>query len=165
MEITKIESFLNYHVRIKQRTRKLFDYIPPEKLEWSYREGMFTIGDLVRHIANIERYLYAETVQFKESRYSGCGQEYAEGLENVILHYERMYQESQAIFKGLSDSDLHRKCKTPLGAEISIWKWLRASVEHEIHHRGQLYMYLGMLEVKTPPIFGLSSEEVIEKSL
>ena len=33
-------------------------------------------------------------------------------------------------------------------------------VEHEIHHRGQLYMYLSLLDVKTPPIFGLTSEEV-----
>lgn len=34
-------------------------------------------------------------------------------------------------------------------------------MEHEIHHRGQLYTYLGILNIKTPPIFGLTSEEVI----
>ena len=33
-------------------------------------------------------------------------------------------------------------------------------VEHEIHHRGQLYLYLGMLGVPTQPIFGLTSEQV-----
>jgi uncharacterized damage-inducible protein DinB len=37
-------------------------------------------------------------------------------------------------------------------------------VEHEIHHRGQIYMYLGMLGIPTPPIFGMTSEEVLEKS-
>ncbi len=164
MEIITIGGFLKYHARIKERTKRLFDYIPPDKIEWSYQEGKFTIGDLIRHIANIERYLYAETIQFKESQYSGCGKEFGDGLENTIMHYTSMHQESVEIFGRLSDTDLQKKCRTPLGAEISIWKWLRALVEHEIHHRGQLYLYLAMLDVKTPPVFGLTSEEVIEKS-
>jgi uncharacterized damage-inducible protein DinB len=33
-------------------------------------------------------------------------------------------------------------------------------VEHEAHHRGQIYSYLGILGVPTPPIFGMTSEEV-----
>jgi uncharacterized damage-inducible protein DinB len=37
-------------------------------------------------------------------------------------------------------------------------------IEHEIHHRGELYIYLNLLNVKTPPIFGLTSEEVIGRS-
>ena len=41
----------------------------------------------------------------------------------------------------------------------------RALVEHEIHHRGQIYLYLSMLDVKTPPIYGMTSEEVREKSV
>ena len=40
----------------------------------------------------------------------------------------------------------------------------RAMVEHEVHHRGQIYIYLGMLGVKTPPIYGLTSEEVKARS-
>ncbi|GEM_PF-4285679 len=33
-----------------------------------------------------------------------------------------------------------------------------------IHHRGQSYLYLLMLDVETPPLYGLTSEEVFEKS-
>jgi uncharacterized damage-inducible protein DinB len=33
-------------------------------------------------------------------------------------------------------------------------------VEHEAHHRGQIYLYLGLLDVPTPPLYGLTSEEV-----
>lgn len=42
---------------------------------------------------------------------------------------------------------------------------MRAMLEHEIHHRGQLYIYLAILKVPTPPIFGLTSEQVIERSV
>jgi uncharacterized damage-inducible protein DinB len=33
-------------------------------------------------------------------------------------------------------------------------------IEHEIHHRAQIYVYLGVLGVTTPPLFGLTSEQV-----
>jgi hypothetical protein len=33
-------------------------------------------------------------------------------------------------------------------------------VEHEIHHRGQVYIYLSLLGVATPPLYGLTSEQV-----
>ncbi len=75
-----------------------------------------------------------------------------------------MHRESMQILASLSDEDLKRRCVTPGGVEISVWKWLRAMVEHEAHHRGQLYLYLGMLDVVTPPIYGLTSEEVRERS-
>jgi uncharacterized damage-inducible protein DinB len=35
-------------------------------------------------------------------------------------------------------------------------------VEHEIHHRGELYAYLGLLNVKVPPLYGLTSEQLRE---
>jgi uncharacterized damage-inducible protein DinB len=55
------------------------------------------------------------------------------------------------------------KCESG-GASLAVWKWLRAMVEHEVHHRGQLYLMLGMIGVETPPIFGLTSEQVRERS-
>lgn len=55
MTIQNTESFLEYYERVRERTRKVVVLIPPEHLEWSYREGKFTLGDLVRHIAAIER--------------------------------------------------------------------------------------------------------------
>ena len=64
----------------------------------------------------------------------------------------------------LTDEQLAKKCLTP-GGELATWKWLRAMVEHEVHHRGQIYMYLGILGVKTPPLFGLTSEEVRARSV
>ena len=164
MEITNIESFLKYYSRIKFRTRRLFDYIPKDKIEWTFEEGKFTIGDIIRHLANIERWMYAENAQFRPSRYSGCGTEYAEGWEAVVSYYDEMQKQSFDIFSKLTLEDLSKKTMTPGNVEITLWKWLRAMVEHEIHHRGQLYLYLSMLGIKTPPMYGLTSEEVASRS-
>ncbi len=165
MEITSVKSFLDYYNRVRERTNRLIKTIPPEHLDFAYKQGKFTIGDQIRHIATIERYMFAETIAGRKSAYQGCGKELTDCYENVVKYFNDLHRESLEIFSGLSDGDLNRKCITPGNAEMAVWKWLRAMVEHEIHHRAQLYIYLNMLDVKTPPMFGLTAEEVQERSI
>jgi uncharacterized damage-inducible protein DinB len=165
MEQERVESFLDYFEKIRERTLRVIRCIPPTKIDWTYKEGRFTFADLIRHLAAIERYMYAENVQLKPSRYPGHGRELADGHAEVLEYMNRLHAESMEIFRALSDSDLQKRCQTPGGASITIQKWLRAMVEHEVHHRGQIYLYLGMLDVPTPPLYGLTSEEVLKRSL
>jgi len=165
MEIQSIDSFLEYFDKVHKRTARVARCMPADKIEWSYREGKFTLGDLVRHIATTERYMWAENVQGKPSRYAGCGKDLADGQEEILQFTEKLHRESVEIFSRLTDQDLNRKCTTPDGASIAVWKWLRAMVEHEVHHRGQIYIYLAMLDVPTPPLYGLTSEQVRERSI
>lgn len=164
MEIYSSRDFLNYYARIRERTLNVVKCIPPEKMEWSYQAGKFTLGDLVRHLGALERYMFAENVQLRPSRYPGHGKELAEGYDTVLNFLNQMHQETVEIIGNLSEEDLQKKCQTPNGTTITVWKWLRAMVEHEIHHRGQIYLYLAMLKVPTLPLYGLTSEQVKEKS-
>ncbi|HYY56266.1 MAG TPA: DinB family protein [Pyrinomonadaceae bacterium] len=165
MEKETVASFLDYFEKIRARTLRVVECIPPDKIDWTYREGSFTFADMIRHLAAIERYMYAENAQLKPSRYPGHGRELADGYEGVLEFINRMHAESVEIFRALSDEDLQKRCLTPGGASITVWKWLRAMIEHEVHHRGQIYLYLSMLGVQTPPLYGLTSEEVLERSL
>jgi uncharacterized damage-inducible protein DinB len=172
MEITREFPALwdnDYWEKVRQRTQKVIACIPPDKYDWRYAEGKFSFADLIRHLATIERYMYAENVQFKPSRYPGHGPEVdgtgpVDTPAKVLAFFNRMHQESMAIFSKLTTEDLQKKCVTPGGISITVWKWLRAMVEHEVHHRAQMYIYLGMLGIATPPLYGLTSEEVKERS-
>jgi uncharacterized damage-inducible protein DinB len=143
-----------------KRTLRVARCIPPDKIDWTYAVGKFTLGDLLRHLVVTERYMWAENVRNRPSRYISHGQEFADSLESILTLMERLHSESMEIFSQLTDEDLSRKCTTPGGTDISTWKWLRAMAEHEAHHRGQIYLYLSILGVETPPIFGLTSEQV-----
>jgi uncharacterized damage-inducible protein DinB len=164
MEFRSVTQFLEYWNGVRDRTRRVVACIPPDRIEWTHQPGRLTLGDLIRHLATIERYMYAETVAGRPSAYPGCGRDLAEGYEAVVAYFDRLDADSRAIFAQLSDEALQRKCQTPAGVPITTWKWLRAMVEHEAHHRGQLYLMLGMLNVHTPPLYGLTSEEVRERS-
>lgn len=160
-----LDDFLDHVDKVRQRTRRVAARIPSDRIEWTYKAGAFTLGDLVRHIAATERYMWAETVANRPSRYTTHGPELAAGRDAVLAFLDRMHDESIAIFRGLSPAALAGKCATPDGARLTTWKWLRAMVEHEIHHRGQIYILLGMLGIDTPPLYGLTSEQVKARGL
>ena len=158
-------ALLDYLERVHERTRRVVQLIPPGDIEWSPAAGWFTFGGLVRHLAGLERWMFAENTLGRPSRYAGHGVELADGLPAVLAYYDTLHAESAAIFAALDDAALGRKVATPAGIPISVWKWLRAMTEHEAHHRGQLYLMLAMRGVSTPPLYGLTSEEVYARSV
>ncbi len=164
MEIQNTQQLITYYSKVRQRTLRIIACIPEDKLEWTYKEGKFTFGDLIRHIACIERFMYAENAQFKPSLYNGCGTNYADGYEAVVQFLNDSHKETLAILEQVSPEDLQKKTDTPAGTPITLWKWLRLMVEHEIHHRGQIYLYLSLLGIETPPLYGLTSEQVADKA-
>ena len=165
MEITTIQPFLKYFANVRERTMRVARCVPPEKIDWTYAPGKFTLGDLLRHIAVTERYMFAENVQNHDSRYQSHGAEFANDYESILALMQKLHAESLEIFSKLTDEDLLRKCQTPGGVPLPTGKWLRAMVEHEVHHRGQIYLCLGLLGVPTPPLYGLTSEEVRSRSV
>ena len=164
MEIRDVAVFLDHLDAVHARTRRVVLCIPPEHLETPPAPGRWTPGDLVRHLAGIERWMYAETVQGRPSRYPGHGRDLADRPTAVLALYDAWHAEARAIFAALGPDDLTRRSTTPAGAAITTWKWLRLMLEHEAHHRGQLYLQLNLLGVATPPMYGLTEEEVRARS-
>ena len=160
-----LDEFLHHVERVRERTRRVAACIPADQVEWSYKAGAFTLGDLVRHIAVTERFIWAETVHHRPVAYTSHGRELADGREAVLAFFDRLHQESLARFRALTPEMLDGKCVTPAGTPLTTWKWLRMMPEHEIHHRGQLYTMLGMLNVPTPPIYGMTADDVRQASL
>ena len=164
MQTTDLKLFLDYFDKVHQRTMRVARCAPPDKLDWSFREGAFTLGDLLRHMGLMKRRMFAETYRGEPNQYSGCGRDLGAGYDEVMRLMEQMQQESAQIIAAQGDAGLSRKCTTPDGASITGWKWLRSMVEHEIHHRGQIYTYLAIVGVPTPPLYGLTAEQVRERS-
>jgi len=165
MEVATIEAFLSYFGKVRERTLRVVQLFPADTFDWTYKAGKFTVADVVRHIAATERFMWAETVQGRPSRYPGHGPELAGTPHEVLRFFDSMHRESMSIFESLADQDLRKTCATPAGAQVTIGKWLRAMVEHEIHHRGELYVYLGLLDIPAPTLYGLTSEQVRERSV
>jgi len=160
MEIRDINSFLDYFETIRERTLRAVRAVPPEKLEWRHSPGVFSTGDLARHIAVTARYTFVENVLGRPSRYPGCGTDLADGMPAVLAFMHHMHAETVDQLRMLTPEALKGKGVGPQGHPITAWKLLRAMVEHEVHHRGEIYVYLALLGVARPPLYGLTEPEL-----
>lgn len=165
MDLKTFHDFLDYYEKVRGRTKLIIGKIPRDKMDWTYREGKFSLADLIRHLAAIEHFMYTENAQLKPSRYKGCGKELADGYDAVLKFMDDTHAESMKIFYALTEEDISKKCVTPGGSAITVWKWLRLMAEHEIHHRGQIYTYLSLLGEEVPALYGLTSEQVASVSV
>jgi uncharacterized damage-inducible protein DinB len=163
--ILDVPSFLSYWRNSRGRTVRVLESLETADLEWAPAPGAFTFGDLFRHLAGLERFMYAENVQGRASAYPGHTPRLASGLDGVRGYLDRCHAESMAIFEKLREEDLLAPCQTPTGAYLAVWKWLRAMAEHEAHHRGQLYLMASLRGRHVAPLFGLTEEEVAARSL
>ena len=157
----RASEFISYSKGFRSRTDRLVPLIPPALFDWRPQENAFSFGDLLRHLAGIERWMWAENAAGRPARYGGHDAEVPAG-QDPVQYFGALRTESSAIFENLSD-DLNSTVATPAGAEMKLWKWLRAMLEHEAHHRGQLYLMLRMNGIATPPLFGLTSEQVRDR--
>jgi uncharacterized damage-inducible protein DinB len=160
----ELAEFLDYLDKVHARTRRIILVIPPDDLEWAPAPDRFTFGGLIRHLAGIERGMYGETVHGRPSRYPGHGRELADGFAEVLAYYDEQHAQSRVLFAGLSDAALGAKCETPAGVPITIRKWLRLMIEHEAHHRGQMYLMLGLRGIAAPQLYGLTEQELLARS-
>src|SRR5688500_6701694 len=76
----------SYFHRVRDRTMRVMRCVPPDKIDWTYRTGKFTIGDIARHLASIERWMFAENARLQPSTYPGHGAELADGYDAVVAY-------------------------------------------------------------------------------
>ncbi|HET9371742.1 MAG TPA: DinB family protein [Vicinamibacterales bacterium] len=158
--MSRLDDFLRYWDNARQRTLRVAELVPADRMDWTPGGGVWTFADLIRHLAVSERWMFVENARGRPSRYTSHGAELADGKDAILKFARDLHQDSMAQLRTLSEADLDRAVTTPGGASLAAWKWLRSMAEHEAHHRGQIYVMLRLCGIETPPLFGLTSEEV-----
>jgi uncharacterized damage-inducible protein DinB len=156
--------FVEYWPRVRSRTIRLFEVVPAGLEDWSPGAGAMTIADVFRHLALTERWLFVEVATGGASRYSSHARDLAPSRAAIEALLGGCHESSMHILDAFDRAAWDRQVLTPAGAAMPAWKWLRAMVEHEAHHRGQLYLALRLAGVRTPPLYGLSAEEIMARS-
>lgn len=164
MEIHAIEPFLSHFDRMRGRTLRVWACVPEDRVEWRPAPGRLSFGDVLRHLVGMERHLYVEVAQGRPPAYPGHAEALASGHDGVLAYADRLHGEAVGLLVRMTPDELQRRVPGPAGGAMTAWKLLRAMAEHEAHHRGQVYLMLGLLGVPTPPVLGMTAEEVLAAS-
>ncbi|WCK54946.1 DinB family protein [Aneurinibacillus sp. Ricciae_BoGa-3] len=157
--LTTIGDYADFISKIRNRTRNYFALIPDDQLEWSPVKGKFTFGDLARHIIMSEK-MFVGVICEGNWHYSGHESRLAGTKKELLSLEQQIHKQCIEKFLRLSDEVLTQKRNTLQGYPVSVWRVFHTLAEHEIHHRGELTVYLQMINVAPPQIFGIRVEEI-----
>ena len=164
--IQSTADFIKYFDSIRRRTMNYIRVVPSDRLNWSPKNGEFTCADILRHILVSEK-MFVRVAMEGSWKYEGHESEDEQSLDELIALLEATHFETMEKLKQLPDQDLNEPHYGPKGEghPLKAWRWLMAMTEHEIHHRSQLAVYLSLMGVQPPHIFGLGVEDLIALSV
>ncbi|MDX2032775.1 MAG: DinB family protein [Blastocatellia bacterium] len=149
-------------------TRKTLERIPEDKFGWRPHEKSFTMIALATHIANM---LTWGTITIKQESFDYApegGEPYKEepagSVAELLEKFDTGLAEFRAALEGASDADLMANWSLLAGGQTVMSMpriaCLRGMImNHLVHHRAQLTVYLRMNDVPVPALYGPSADE------
>jgi uncharacterized damage-inducible protein DinB len=149
-------------------TRKVLERVPSEKWNWKPHEKSGTLGWLSSHVATIPGW-YTMTLQTENLDYAPVdGPQYEppkiENTQQLLATFDKESGEARSALDKASDSDFNVSW-TLLAGGKEIFTMPRIAclrgmvMNHMIHHRAQLTVYLRMLNIPVPGLYGPSADE------
>jgi len=158
------EAFLKVYDQEHERTMRVLRAYPQDKSELRPHPKSKTARELA-FVFTLERYL-GEAVwndEIAKRGLSGKPPEPPASWSEVVESAETSFQRFRGIVAAASDDDLRQQVTFMVGpktmGQISRHDWIWFLVHDEIHHRGQLSVYLRMADGKVPAIYGPSGDE------
>jgi uncharacterized damage-inducible protein DinB len=149
-------------------TRKTLERVPEEKFEWKPHEKSSSLGGLATHLANIPSWT-THTFEKDQLDIAPPGAppfrlEQAKSTADLLAAFDKNVEEARATLAGAGDERWFGVWSLLRGG-ATIMTLPRAAVvrgfvlSHLIHHRAQLGVYLRLLDVPVPAIYGPSADE------
>lgn len=146
-------------------TRKVLERIPPEKFDWKPHDKSMTMARLASHVAEMHSWTVSTVTQseldFAKFDYKPFEPKTTEDLVGL---FEKSYNEALDALKGASDEIWSEPWSLKNG-ETTYFTMpkivvMRSMVlNHIVHHRGQLSVYLRENDIPVPAMYGPSADE------
>ncbi|WP_276134518.1 DinB family protein [Polluticoccus soli] len=147
-------------------TRKILAVVPTDKLEWRPHEKSMTLGRLASHVAEIPHWLNRP---LENDVFDMAAQPYkpanCQNTQELLDLFETKLSAAIAALEKATDEDLAKQWTFRRGEHIvfqlSSYEAIRYMMgNHQVHHRGQLSVFLRLLDVPIPGMYGPSADDV-----
>lgn len=164
--ITFMEAFLKELEHESIGTKKMLALVPADKADWKPHERSMKLKDLAIHIADLPTWitlaLTTEELDFIKSPYNpkDCN-----GGEELLKYYEKNAAEAKMHLQKNKDGILSENWTLKSGdiiyMQISKLETIRHAYCQMVHHRAQLGVYLRLLNIPIPGVYGPSADEMV----
>lgn len=146
-------------------TRRLLERVPEASLGWKPHEKSMSLGQLAGHVAQLPALTVVALTQ-DEFDFATAGWKpfSPQSTAELVEQFDANVKAAAETLKSTADERMGEKWKLRSGDHV-LFEMPRALVvrfvglNHVIHHRGQLSVYLRLLDVPLPSIYGPSADE------
>ena len=147
-------------------TRRVLERVPEDRLAWKPHAKSMSVGELALHVATSPAFTAEWAVKDTvELSIPGDPTPQPKSTAEVLAAHDEGVQKTKAALAQIGDDGLQKDWKLTTKEGTTIMGMpkvalVRAIVmNHTYHHRGQLSVYLRMLDVPVPSIYGPSADE------
>ena len=144
-------------------TRRVLERVPTDKLSWKPHPKSMSLGALALHVASAPGVIIGWCEQ-DETNFTGQTPPPPESTEQILAAHDNSVKKVKETLPQIGDEGMGKSWTAKSGGQTLMTMpkaaLARALVmNHWVHHRGQLSVYLRLLDVPVPSIYGPSADE------
>jgi uncharacterized damage-inducible protein DinB len=146
-------------------TKKMLERVPLDKKDWKPHEKSMSLGRLATHVAEISHWasdiIHIDDFDFMTKAFKPHT---ASSTEELLEIFQTNLDKAIQDLSATDDESFNKRWLVRAGEQVmydtpkkvAIRGW---AFSHMIHHRGQLSVYLRLLDVPVPGMYGPTADE------
>ncbi len=146
-------------------TRKVLERVPEDRWDWTPHEKSMKMGRLACHVAEMPMFATSiatsDSMDFAKGDYKVIE---AADRKQLLDAFDKVTAEARAAIAGLSNEEFMKswslvndgKTLMTMPKAVVLRSFM---MNHLIHHRGQLSVYLRLTDTAVPSIYGPSADD------
>jgi uncharacterized damage-inducible protein DinB len=143
-------------------TRRLLERVPTDKAEWKPHPKSFPLGHLAQLVATMPGWL-TKTMSAPDLNLAQQAGYKFQKTESLLEQFDQHVVEARKAIKASKPADYDQPWSLKMGDKVLMTLprgvVMRQHINHLCHHRGQLTVYLRLLDVPIPSIYGPTADE------
>ena len=158
------QAFLQEFDNEAKTTRRVLERVPADKFSWKPHPKSMSLGELALHTAMTPGMICGWACEEETKIGSGEKPPAATSTEEILAAHDTSVAKMAETMGQLGDGGLMKSWKASAGGQ-TLFEMPKAALirsialNHWYHHRGQLSVYLRLLDVPVPSIYGPSADE------
>jgi len=143
-------------------TRRVLERVPGDKAQWKPHTKSFALGHLAQLVSWMPGWIAQHIGSTKLDLSAGPRYTF-EKTDTLLRGFDQNVREAREALARVQDADLMVNWSLTMGDKVLFTstrgEMVRQTINHLIHHRGQLTVYLRLIDVPVPSIYGPTADE------
>jgi uncharacterized damage-inducible protein DinB len=144
-------------------TRRVIERVPSEKGEWKPHPKSFSLAHLTQLVAWMPGWVTMAITRPELDLKSGGGGYSTQTTETLLKEFDKNSAAGRKALEEAQDSDFKLPWSLKMGDQVLMTMTrgavVRQTISHLSHHRGQLTVYLRLLDVPVPSVYGPTADD------